>query len=83
MVGIASTYALQTTFFVAWLAVDQARIDARRDGACCWVRHGEEWKPNRLSQRNFLQEVFGRAGRVMVKPVTKVGNAEAELKFPI
>ena len=45
MAGILSVYLLQSTLFVACLALDQRRIRGRRDGTCCWVVHGEDWRP--------------------------------------
>ena len=31
-IAIASVFVLQTTWFVAWMAIDQRRIDERRNG---------------------------------------------------
>lgn len=71
-VGILFTYFLQSTFFVAWLSIDQARIDARRDGTFCWKSYGPDWEPNPCSQRSFLQEGFGFLGKIMQKMFVKV-----------
>jgi len=38
-VGILFTFLLQLSFFLAGFALDQRRIEARRDGMCCWRVH--------------------------------------------
>lgn len=51
MLGILFVYLLQSTLFVALMALDQRRIDSRRDGACCWRSHGQGWKPSKLETK--------------------------------
>eukprot|EP00095_Tigriopus_kingsejongensis_P003657 maker-scaffold11_size778918-snap-gene-1.12 protein:Tk03657 transcript:maker-scaffold11_size778918-snap-gene-1.12-mRNA-1 annotation:"hypothetical protein DAPPUDRAFT_306990" len=79
--GIAATYVLQVTFFVAWLAIDQKRIDDKRDGACCWVVHGDQWKPNKLSQRSLMEEAFDALGRFLAYPIVKISVLLTTLAF--
>ena len=40
--AIGSIYLLQASWFVAWLSIDQKRIEARKDGMlpCCIVHKG-------------------------------------------
>lgn len=71
--GIAAVYILQSTFFVACLTLDQKRIDNKRDGTCCWKVYGDSWKPNRFSQRSFMEEAFDMIGTFLTYPIVKVG----------
>ena len=51
--GILSLFIIQSTFFVAWLTIDQRRQDASRDACCIWIKY-VSFEPNRCSQRLFL-----------------------------
>lgn len=71
-IGILFTYFLQSTYFVAWLAIDQARIDAHRDGMFCCKSYGPDWEPSACSQRSFLQDGFRVVGKALQNKVVKV-----------
>ena len=70
-VGVLFTFINQITFFVACLTLDTKRIDARRDGMFCCKQYGETWKPNEFSQRNLLQDLFRRLGKLLKKKYLK------------
>nr|SVE88835.1 EOG090X0BEK [Daphnia sinensis] len=58
-VGILATYIFQASFFVAWLTLDQKRIEGHRDGIIpCFVHRN--WKPSSLSRIEPLQLFFSR-----------------------
>nr|SVE86951.1 EOG090X0BEK [Daphnia similis] len=58
-VGILATYIFQASFFVAWLTLDQKRIEGHRDGIIpCFVH--QNWKPSSLSRIEPLQLFFSR-----------------------
>ena len=63
------------TYFVAFLAIDQKRIDDRRDGTLCWIKYGDRWQPNKFSQRSFLEEGFVALGNILCKAPVKVKKA--------
>jgi len=44
---------MQSTFFVAWLTIDQRRQDSSRDACCIWIKY-YNFEPNSCSQRQFL-----------------------------
>eukprot|EP00095_Tigriopus_kingsejongensis_P001088 maker-scaffold193_size270907-snap-gene-0.15 protein:Tk01088 transcript:maker-scaffold193_size270907-snap-gene-0.15-mRNA-1 annotation:"hypothetical protein DAPPUDRAFT_306990" len=70
-VGIIATYFYQCTFFVAWMAIDQRRIEAKRDGCCpCWTH--SNWTPNALSQKDYLGSVFTAIGHGLTKGPIKI-----------
>ena len=70
-VGIVATYFFQTTFFVAFFSIDISRKEAKRN-ACCFFKHNESWKPNNLSQINFIQKGFQQFGRLLTLKFTKI-----------
>ncbi|XP_068204799.1 patched domain-containing protein 3-like [Palaemon carinicauda] len=57
--GIASIYFFQATFFVAWLSIDQRRLEDQRHGLLwCWKL--KDWTPNACSRQKFCQKFFGK-----------------------
>ncbi len=65
-IGIGSIYILQASWFVAWLALDQRRIETRRDGCfpCC-IEHGEDWKPWAFSQKETGKMLMAKFAGVL------------------
>lgn len=71
-VGLIVVYILQATWFVAWLSIDQRRIEEQRNGTLICFKH-KNFKPNKFSQKNILQSVFKSIANVIVlKPVKAV-----------
>ncbi|XP_068204511.1 patched domain-containing protein 3-like isoform X1 [Palaemon carinicauda] len=56
-VGIAAVYAFQATFFVAWFALDQQRLEDKRHGFL-WFWKPKNWTPNQCSQKDICQTFF-------------------------
>lgn len=56
-IGILATYLFQASFFVAWLSLDQRRIESHRNGVFPWYKH-RDWKPNAFSRIEPLQSFF-------------------------
>nr|SVE77193.1 EOG090X0BEK [Daphnia lumholtzi] len=71
-VGILATYIFQASFFVAWLTLDQRRIESHRDGMIpCFIYRN--WKPSSLSRIEPLQLFFSRVlAKYLFKWPTKV-----------
>ncbi|XP_067935970.1 patched domain-containing protein 3-like [Watersipora subatra] len=57
--GILFLFIMQSTFFVAWLTIDQRRQDATRDACCIWIKY-YNFVPNSCSQREFLPWILRR-----------------------
>ncbi|XP_055956287.1 patched domain-containing protein 3 [Patella vulgata] len=55
--GIFALYILQSTFFVACLAIDARRRQAHRNACICCYKH-QNYKPNSCSQKAFLPVFF-------------------------
>ena len=55
--GIFAVFLQMISFFLAWLVLDQRRIDARRDGIFCYKKDAN-WTPNICSQKSFMDMVF-------------------------
>ena len=65
--GIFAVFISMCSFFLAWLVIDQYRIENRRDGIiCCWQK-GEFWRPNNCSQRSFVTTGFTIYAKMLVK----------------
>ena len=50
--AIAAIYLFQTTWFVAWMALDQIRVQQRRDGFIPFIVH-KKWEPSAWSDKNI------------------------------
>ncbi|KAK3894018.1 hypothetical protein Pcinc_002205 [Petrolisthes cinctipes] len=71
-VGVAAVYFFQATFFVAWLSIDQRRIeDSRHSVIWCWKISG--WTPNTCSQQDLCYSFFSQIyARVLLLPLVRV-----------
>ena len=56
--GIFAVFLQMITFFLAWLVIDQRRIDDKRDGIFCCVKKDVDWTPNVCSQKSVMDMVF-------------------------
>ena len=67
-----ATYIFQATFFVAWLSLDQRRVESNRNGVIpCYVHR--DWKPNAFSQVEPLQKFFSKVlAKYLFKTPVKV-----------
>ena len=71
-VGILIVYLLQSTWFVAWMAIDQQRIEARKNGLLVCITHPPEARTALCpgAKRNHLQRACAVYARVLMrKPV--------------
>lgn len=58
-VGIVAVFFFQITFFVGWLAIDQRRLESRRNAFFfCKKYKPTEYIPNKWSQSSYLQIFF-------------------------
>ena len=70
--GIFAVFFNMASFFLAWLVIDQRRIDARRDGLfCCWKK-GEDWTPNECSQKSYMDLIFTKYAGVIHQVPLKI-----------
>jgi len=70
--GIFAVFINMASFFLAWLVIDQHRIDDRRDAIlCCWKKTSS-WSPNKCSQKSFLDLGFTKYAEVVDKVFFKV-----------
>ena len=56
--GIFGVFLQMASFFLAWLVIDQKRIDAKRDGCFCCFKKDDNWTPNECSQKSYMDVVF-------------------------
>ena len=85
--AIVAIFFLQCTWFVAWLALDQRRIEAGRDGflPCCLIH--SDFKPSAFSRREwgraFMSELAGLIESSYVKVRTKVRRLSGIMKVAL
>jgi len=69
-IGILSVFIYTITFFVALLALDAKRQQARRDACLCCIKLSEDWTPMPCSEKGYLQmfvkNIYGPA--ILSKP---------------
>ena len=70
--AIAAIFCLQASWFVAWLSLDQRRIDAGRSAfaPCCLVH--EKFAPSEGSQKEWGQLAFERFAQCLSHRLTQV-----------
>lgn len=68
--GVVALYMLQATFFVAWFALDQSRLEDHRNGLFWCYKH-KNWTPNKCSQYDLCQMFFDKiySKYLLKKPV--------------
>ena len=77
-VGILIVYMLQSTWFVAWLVMDQKRISENRNGFMPFIKHkpvtvvNEDSKCRGLDQMKFLQDGFIKYSNFLMKTPMKI-----------
>jgi len=64
-VGILAIFIYTLTFFTACMALDQKRIDEKRNGCFVCYTHEDDWAPNDLSKRNLINCFFEKLAAVM------------------
>lgn len=74
--GVLFLFIFEITFFVSCLTMDEYRVAAKREG-CCFIKL-HEWKPNALSQKNFVYDMFANyiGPTLMKRPVKVQGHAK-------
>ena len=61
------------SFFLAWMTLDQRRIESRRN-ACCPCFSHSDWRPNRLSQKSLLKTIFSAYSKFLTRTPVKVNS---------
>ncbi|KAK4313031.1 hypothetical protein Pmani_015553 [Petrolisthes manimaculis] len=56
-VGILAVYLMQATFFMAWLVMDEKRLEENRNGLVWFVKH-QDWTPSSCSQVDLMKTFF-------------------------
>ena len=62
--AIAAIYLFQTTWFVAWMALDQIRVQQRRNGFIPFIVH-KNWEPSTSSQKDIGALVTTKFARLI------------------
>jgi hypothetical protein len=70
-IAIASIFLLQTSWFVAFLALDEKRIEEKRNGLIPCISH-EKWKPSKWSQSGMTTQMIAIAVKMYKIKLTQV-----------
>ena len=70
-VGIVATFVFQSSFFLAWMNLDQRRIESNRNGCCpCYVH--PETNNQTQERKGILQRVFKKYAEYLIKIPVKI-----------
>ena len=69
----ATYFIFVCSFFLAWMTLDQRRIEARHN-ACCPCFSHSDWRPNRLSQKSLLKTIFSAYSKILARTPVKVDS---------
>ena len=70
--GIFAVFLNMASFFLAWLVIDQRRIDAKRDAIFCCLKKDADWSPSNCSQTSLLDLSFKKYAYFLDKLVFKL-----------
>jgi len=70
-VGIVAIYWFQCTYFVAWMSLDQRRLESHRNGCCPCYKH-KEYTSNAIAKRNISKSIFEAYGNLLMKTPSKI-----------
>ncbi|CAL4074988.1 unnamed protein product, partial [Meganyctiphanes norvegica] len=56
-IAVSALYFFQTTSFLAWFTLDQARLEDSRNGLLFCLKH-KNWKPSDWSQKQYFQTLL-------------------------
>ena len=70
-IGLGAIFLLQCTWFVAWLSLDEARIESGRDGLVPCIVH-KDYKPPACSSRDNGQLFFRMLAKMIKFKVFKL-----------
>ncbi|XP_063844985.1 patched domain-containing protein 3-like [Scylla paramamosain] len=69
--GILAVFVMQSTFFVAWLVMDERRLQQHRNGLVWCVTH-RDWSPNACSQWDLMPSAFRQWCRLLLSTPFRV-----------
>jgi hypothetical protein len=70
-IAITSIFILQTSWFVAFLALDEKRIEEKRNGLIPCISH-KKWFPSKWSQSGMTTQVMVQAAKLYKMKLTQV-----------
>ena len=73
--AIAAIYFLMITWFLAWLTIDQRRMEDKRNAFVPCIKYAE-WEPNKHSQKGYMKRFLQGLGRLLEFRVAEVSERE-------
>ena len=71
-VGILAIYFFQCTFFVAWMTLDQKRVEVSRNAYLPCYKHSTCSDPKKKKPKEYSKHIFSLYARILTKPMTKI-----------
>ena len=78
--GIGAIYFLMITWFLAWMTIDQKRMEDKRNAFAPCVKY-EEWQPNEASQKGYMKKGLNYLGRILEFRVSQASLLPGFLEF--
>jgi hypothetical protein len=69
--AIAAIFILQTSWFVAFLSLDEKRIEEKRDALFPCIIH-KKWSASKWSHSGLTTQMFAKAAKIYKIKVTQV-----------
>ena len=66
-IGIFAVFINMGSFFLAWLVLDQERMEASRDAIFCCFKKNDSWEPNECSKKSLFENTFRSYSNVLDK----------------
>ena len=70
-VGIIAIYWFQCTFFVAWMSIDQRRMEQHRNGCCPCFKHNN-YSQNIVAKKSISKTIFVWYGNILLTTPSKI-----------
>ena len=70
--GIIAVFLSISSFFLAWLILDQKRIEEKRDAIICCLKKNDGWIPNECSKKSFQEFIFHKYSTYLDKRSFKI-----------
>lgn len=62
-IAIGAVFILQSSWFVAWLTLDEKRIEGKRNGFFPWIAH-PKWTAPPWTQKDYGKMMMGQVAKM-------------------
>ena len=79
--GIGAIYFLMITWFLAWMTIDQRRLEDKRNAFAPCIKY-EDWKPSDRSQKGYMKIMLNWLGRLLEFRIAQVRLETCSTRLP-